>query len=439
MLLLLALVAAAGIATDHASRPPELRLVDARAQAIRSGDGALLAAVEFDGRARLLWVRPISLRPVSRALRLREESVSDFALSPDGDTLAVGSETHSRIEFVDLRGWRSLGSMRLPGPRPGGYGGASGLVWPSERRLLALVGPSYAGTSPVVIDPVRRSLVHRSSWRGRPLRVAPAGDRLVFLSAPSGGRIAAHARLLSYDAGGRLRELRLGRIEAGAWRTGNMGWRNVEPGLAVTPAGNQAYVVAADGSLVADVDVRSWRLAYHELTEARSAWLRVAELIEPPAYAKGPFESEIRTATVLPNGVIAVSGEDQDSTDPAHEPKTVAYGVRLIDPASWSWQGVDREAQDVTVAGGVLLARRWSCNCINGLPSIGVRAYDTAGQLRFTRFEGAGTIVHGVADGHAYIGVNRKGQRRIHVIDLESGRTVRVLPHRELRPLDPGR
>jgi hypothetical protein len=91
--------------------------------------------------------------------------------------------------------------------------------------------------------------------------------------------------LLSFDAGGRLRELRLGRIEAGTWRTGPRRWRNVEPGLAVSGAGDRAYVVAADGRLVADVDLRAWRLAYHEVSEARSAWRRIAELMEPPARA----------------------------------------------------------------------------------------------------------------------------------------------------------
>ena len=99
---------------------------------------------------------------------------------------------------------------------------------------------------------------------------------------------------------------------------------------------------------------------------------------------------------------------------------------------------MDRDAQAVTVAGGVLLARRWSCRgCINALPSIGLRGYDTAGELRFTHVAGAEVTVLGAAGGHAYVAVRRKGVRRIHVIELETGTTVRVLPYRELRLLDP--
>jgi hypothetical protein len=438
VLVVLALVSAAGFGAERATRAPQLRAVDARAQSIRSAGGALLAVAEFDGPARLLWVRPATLRPVSRPVRLREEIMSDFALSPDGTRLAVGSETHNRIDLFDLRRWRALGSVQLTGSRPGGYGGASGLVWASERRLLALAGAPYTRVTPVVVDPGRRRVVARSSWRGRPIHWRPAGGRLVFLAAGHGGSVARHGRLLSFDAGGRLRGLRLDRIEAGSWRTARRRWRHVEPGLAVSGAGDRAYVVAADGRLVADVDLGAWQLAYHEVSDARSPWGQVAELIEPPAHAKEPYQSAIRTAQTLPNGVIAVTGEDQDATDSVHEPKTDPYGVRLIDPAGWTGRTVDDDAQDLTIAGGTLLARRWACDdCINGLRSIGLRAYDTAGERRFTRFEGAATIVHGAAGGHAYVGVKQGRARGIHMIDLDSGDTVRVLPHRELRLLDP--
>ena len=91
----------------------------------------------------------------------------------------------------------------------------------------------------------------------------------------------------------------------------------------------------------------------------------------------------------------------------------------------------------MTVAGGVLLARRWSCRtCINALPSIGVRAYNTAGELQFTRFAGAEVTVLGSAGDHAYVAVGRNDRRRIHVLDLDTGDTERILPYRELRLLE---
>ncbi|HEV3377471.1 MAG TPA: hypothetical protein VG126_09360 [Thermoleophilaceae bacterium] len=47
--------------------------------------------------------------------------------------------------------------------------------------------------------------------------------------------------------------------------------------------------------------------------------------------------------------------------------------------------------------------------------------------------------VLGAAGGHAYVGVRRGSTRRVHVIELDTGDTVRVLPHRELRLLEPRR
>jgi hypothetical protein len=197
-------------------------------------------------------------------------------------------------------------------------------------------------------------------------------------------------------------------------------------------------VVAANGGLVAEVDLSAWRLRHHEVSEPRSAWQRLGELIEPRAHAKGPLKSSIRTAEVLPGGAIAVSGENMEVTDDPHDVKTTAHGVHLIEPASWTSHKVDSDAQHMTVAGGVLLARRWSCKgCVNALPSIGLRGYDTAGDLRFRRFAGAEPIVLGAAGDHAYIAVRHKNVRRIHVIELDTGNTVRALAHRELRLLDP--
>ncbi len=431
----LILIVAAGVALATAGGATDLRAVHAPAGGIEAPNGALLAAAEFDGPARLLWVRPRTLRHAVRVLTLDEKFVADFALSPDGRRMAVGAEMRGRIQLVDLQRWRGLGAIELPGARPAASGGASGLVWASPRRLLALSGLAYgARATPVVVDPVRRRVVHEADWRGAPLQPHAAGERLVFLSAPQGRSAPGRARLVSFDPAGRLRELLLERIGAGTWRSGGGPWQHVEPALAVSRSGRRAYVVSGDVRLVAEVDLRRWRVAYHELAEPTSAMRRLLALVEPPAHAKEPVDSEVRRAEVLPNGAIAVTGEDTRATDPPHGAPPIPFGVWLIDPRTWTVRLVDRDAQDFTVAGGRLLARRWSMP--GGQRPIGLRAYDTAGSPRWSRFEGADTIVRGAAGRHAYVEVKRAGRRRIHVLELDSGRTVRALPWRELRVLE---
>jgi hypothetical protein len=432
----LVLLLAAGVALASAGGAPDLRAVRAPAGAIEAPSGALLAAAEFDGPARLMWVRRGTLRPAVRPLRLEEEYVAAFALSPDGRRMALGAEMRGRIQLVDLRRWRTLGAIELPGRRAATAGGATGLVWATPRRLLALSGLAHgAPATPVVVDPVRGRVVHQADWRGRPVQPQAAGDRLVFVSAPQGRSAPGRSRLVSYDTAGRLRELRLERIVAGTWRIGRRPWHHVEPALAVSRDGTRAYVVAGDARLVAEVDLRRWTVAYHEVSEPASAMRRLLDLVEPPAHAKEPVDSRVRWAEVLPNGAIAVTGEDTRATDRPHGAPPVPFGVWLVDPRTWTVRVVDRDAQHFTVAGGRLLARRWSMGG-DGKRPIGLRAYDTAGTLRWTRFEGADTIVRGAAGRHAYVEVKRAGRRRIHVVELDGGRTVRTLPWRELRVLD---
>ena len=433
----LALVVAAGVALASVGGAPELRAVRAPAKGIEAPSGALLAAAEFDGPARLLWVRPGTLRPATRPLRLEEEYVAAFALSPDGRRMALGAEMRGRIQLIDLHRWRRLGAIELPGLRPPAAGGASGLVWASPRRLLALSGLAYgAPASPVVVDPVRRRVVHAPDWRGSPLQPQAAGNRLVFITAPQERSTAGRARFVSFDAAGSLRELRLRRIEAGTWRARPGPWHHVEPALAVSPSGGRAYVVAPDARLVAEIDLRRWTVAYHEVSEPVSARRRLLDLVEPPAHAKEPVDSQVRFAEVLANGAIAVTGEDTRATDPPHGAPPIPWGLRLIDPRTWTIKTVDEQSQHFTVAGGTVLARRWSMGG-DGAGGIGVRAYDTAGSRRWSRFEGADAIVRGAAGRVAYVEVKRAGRRRIHVLELDSGRTVRTLPWRELRLLDP--
>jgi hypothetical protein len=435
VVLLLAVLAASGFAFAQAGGAPELRAVSAPAQAIEARDGALLAAREFSGPATLQLVRPGTLRPVGRPLALEEDFVSDHAVSPDGTRLAIGSDMGNTIELVDLRRWRSLGEIEVPEPRGSAYGGTSGLTWLSRRRLLVLSGAHSLAASPLVLDPVARRVVRRSDWRG-PARLWDAhGRQLVFLAAPRGTSAPGPARLISYDVRGRLRDLKLSRILAGFGDGGTGPARDLTPALAVDWRGERAYVVSTDGVQVAEVDLRSWTLEYHELSEPRTALQSVRDLIEPRAHAKEPVHVRTRSAEVLPNGAIAVTGEDQPATRRPHVQRPIPFGLRLIDPRSWTVRSVDAEAQAFSVAGGLVLARRWSMQN-DGLRGIGVRAYDTAGKLRFARFEGADVIVRGAAGRHAYVEARQAGRRRIHVLELDSGRTIRTLPWRELRVLD---
>jgi hypothetical protein len=382
--------------------------------------------VGVSARGLLVRLERSSLRPVSRGLPVASRFVWDYEFSPNGRFLAVGEEARSRVLLFDVRRWRPMGTVRLPSPHPGGYGGAGPMQWVGPRRLLVMAGPPFMGQIPVVVDPRQRRVVRRVRWRGLTLTSGEVDGGLVLLAPPSLGHGRPRlgpARLVHVTVDGRVRSVRLDRIDAGEGQEDDGRGRVLYPGLAVDRRGNRAFVVAADRGLVAEVDLRSRRVAYHAL-------------VEPPAAAKGgPSESFARSARWLGANMLAVSGEDLPASEPSRRADPVPHGLRLVDTRTWTIRTVDPEAQTFDVAGGLLLARRWYAE--QGRTPMGVAAYDFTGRPRWRRFSGSNALVWAPGGRHVYVDVGNRGKRRTHMVELSTGRTVRTLPHRRLTLLRP--
>ena len=365
-----------------------------------------------------------SLRPVSRGLPTGNRGVWDYGFSPNGRFVAVGDDARSRVQLFDLRRWRSLGSVRLPSPYPPGEG-TGPMQWVGPRRLLVMAGLSWTGQTPVVVDPRKRRVVRRIRWRGLVLASAETQSGLVLVAAPSlrhGRARLGPARLVQVTVDGRVRSVRLDRIEAGRRDDGR--GRVLFPGLAVDRRGNRAFVVAADRGLVAEVDLRSRRVAYHDLGA-------------PPTATKsgGRSQSFLRSARWLGASTLAVAGEDVPASEPQSGADFVPHGLRLVDTRTWTIRTIDPEAQTFDLAGGLLLAWRWYAE--HGRPPMGVAAYDVTGKPRWRRFSGSNATVWAPGGRHLYVDVGNRGKRRTHIVELSTGRTVRTLPHRGLTLLRP--
>ncbi len=291
------------------------------------------------------------------------------------------------------------------------------MQWVGPRRLLVMTGSPWTEQTAVVIDPRERRVVRRVRWRGLALDSDEVRRGLVLLAPPSPTRLGP-VRLVHVTVGGRVRSVRLDRIEAGQGRGDDGRGRVLHPALAVDQRGHRAFVVAADRELVAEVDLRSRSVAYHDL-------------LGPRAAAKGgPSESFARSAHWLGAGTLAVSGEDLPASATPSRAYPIAHGLRLVDTRTWTSRTIDPEAQTFDVAGRLLLARRWYAE--QGRPPMGVAAYDFTGKPRWRRFAGSNALVWAPGGRRVYVDVGDHGERRTHVVDLSSGRTVRRLPYRRL-------
>lgn len=136
------------------------------------------------------------------------------------------------------------------------------------------------------LDPVTRQVLSVRNLGGTMLYSEPAGNSLVLLVAPSHG--IGSARLVVFD-GSALRTAELPGIRAGWGEEGGSreGYRAQQSvaALAVEPSGARALVLPAGGR-VAEVDLASMNVRYHDLSEPVSLLGRLRDWLEPAAHAK---------------------------------------------------------------------------------------------------------------------------------------------------------
>jgi hypothetical protein len=375
----------------------------------------VLAATGIPEGSRIHWVDGRTLEPVDQ----RSVEIPFYAAiverSPDGSSLAVGANETGAVQLVDLEEMRTLGAVDVEGASH-----VERLNWVRPDLLLASLGGLTSQAA--AIDPVTRKIVAAHDLGGVTLYSRPTDEAIVFLVAPSDG--IGPARVFVFD-GSEPRSVELAEIRAG--------WEQVEsseedyrgrqsvPALAVDPAGTRALVIPA-GNRVAEVDLETLAVAYHDLAEPVSLLGRLRDWLEPPAQAKA-IEGPDRNAVWLPSGLVAVSGaqysEDEDGMN------VTSAGLALIDPSDWTVSRLSDEPSWVTLRGDAVLASGWTV----GSDEQTLMVFDPDGTLRFSLARESADLSQ-VSGGHLYVATN--DGTRFEIVDLETGETVgRAQPKRE--------
>jgi hypothetical protein len=383
---------------------------------------ALLGIVSLDPArpGYLARLSPRTLKPVSeKRVRMRGHPWA-WRRSPDGGEVALGGASratgdHRCAPLAHARGARA--------PTPGGA--VTAVAWRSARRLVALVGADWASAHVAVVYAGRRRAVRRVPLRGEVVAVEPSALGLVLLFGRPG--TIGPASLVRVDAAGRVHRTSLARISAGFVpppRDVSEGRepvsRHAVPGLAVDEPGGRAFVMAAGAPLMAEIDLRGGVVSYHELHERVSLLRRLRDWLEPAAHAKDS-EGALRSARWLGNGRLAVSGEGETA-----DGRVRSFGLRLVDASDWSWRVVDADADYVVHARDTLLVAGVDWDPATGRTTgHGLTAYALDGERRFHRFGDRPVRRLQAVGRYAY--ATLAGQRRSHVIDLRTGRTVQML------------
>jgi hypothetical protein len=343
------------------------------AGAVSAGGGAARApvlGVVYASSDQLVRLDPLSLRPLgSRSLTIA--SFAYWDQSPSGSRVVFGGRSGT-LRFVDPVKLAVVGTVRLPGfndPR---------LAWVSPRALLVVDQASIALVDPVAMRVRWRKTLPAAIRPFFPERVARTPSGLVFLLAPIDGSVGA-TTLVSADVSGRVRSVVVGQIQSGAAQVSPSEslFTGSEPGLAVDPLGNTAFVVGGDQT-VATVDLATLAVAYHDPTRTLA---RADKVLAGPT----------REAAWLGNGLLAVTGENDNAwvdSNKAYQESVKPAGLTIIDTRTWTSRLIDAGTTRVTFDDGLMLATGESWDTTAGSSAAkpigdGLSAYTPAGLLAF--------------------------------------------------------
>jgi len=333
------------------------------------------------GSATLHRVDPVRLTPHGTSLALGLFN-ADSAFSPDGPTLALMARDRPVVRFVDLERMRGLGEARLAAE-----GEVHVLRW-TERGLVAVIDLPR-GSKLVWLDPGQRRVTRVLRYRGELADFRLAAGRIAVLEWP-GGRVGP-VRLNVIDPDGRARSIRVDRIRGGWQRNGSDVVRMAEPGLAIDPAGERAWLADADGEICEVVlDSLAVRCnTVRTLAKSGAPWSR-------------------RQLKLVADGTLALSGWEK----PERGPRAArSIGLWTVDTSTWRRRLVDRGIDSFRFAGGVVV----------GVRRNGVSAYDPTGALRYRIEEPLQLGVISTAGPYLYV---PRADGRTVVADLATGRVL---------------
>jgi hypothetical protein len=343
------------------------------------GGGTLFGLQGSQADGRLVRVNPTTLRPFGPSLQVGNFT-AERAISPDGRTLALVSQDRPVVRFVDVERMRGLGEARLADE-----GDVHVLRW-TERGLVAVVDPPR-GSKLVWLDPEQRRVTRVLRYRGELADFRLAAGRIVVLEWPSG--VVGPVRLNVIDADGRARSIRVDRIRGGWARKAGKVVRVAEPGLAIDPEGERAWLADADGEICEVVlDSLAVRCnTVRTLAKTGTPWSR-------------------RQLKLVADGTLALSGWEKPEAGPR---AARSIGLWLVDTSTWRRRLLDRGIDSFRFAGGVIV----------GVRRNGVTAYDPRGALRYRIEEPLQLGVISTAGPYLY--VPRSDEHTV-VADVATGR-----------------
>jgi hypothetical protein len=325
-----------------------------------------------------------------------------WSFSPDRTKLALGSDI---VDLSKLRTTRQLAIPNFVVFDP---------MWVTADRLVAIGNDDNDAYKVVTVDPRTGRVVHTATLGVSfqdylILRVTKTTDGVAFLLASFQDRQPTTLVLAGID--GSVRQVRLDRVLSGSQLAQRVPYCCFSvPALAIDSTGSRAFVTAA-GAPIAEVDLASLQVAYHDLGPAFGRLARAKVL-----------GGAIRSLAYLPSGELALTGSSATGGDDAKSATTPA-GLTFVDTRTWAARTIDPGTTGALLAGDELLGFGAYGPASSPARGVGVTVYSGDGTRLHHRLGHA--VIGSAALTGRYVYLDETALGRRSILDLVTGKIVR--------------
>jgi len=286
------------------------------------------------GQTRLAQLDPTTLRPLSGHSSTLPDYPTQYIVSPDGNTLALGGE-NGEVYLADLArlGRSNVVRRAFPGHQPG-YPSAFPISWPAPSRLVVIEQPEAAHVSTpatlIWVDPQTRRVTRlRHLHRSVIAAATTTAGIAVLLLGPRDLASIGPTELVEVTRGGHLRTRSLPTVRAGFVDPGNVGSAAVSPGLTV--GGGRLYV--SSRSVIVSGTLSDLHLSAHHVPNLLAAhYLAFTSTNDGSA---GALAHHDRTVSILSKHRLLVAGDDTVAIDRGRRLRTVVAKTTIVDTRRW--------------------------------------------------------------------------------------------------------
>jgi hypothetical protein len=309
-----------------------------------------------------------------------------------------------------LSGLESLGQTWTVGPLGGQI---SATYWLGRRTLVAVT----TADTIALVDARAHVLRREIPAGGTIVADAATTGRYVARVAPSGRLGALH--LVSVTAAGRVRTLAVPALRGGRALDRARGVRMALPGLAISPGGRHAYIVAR-GNRVVVADLSAGR--------ARVIVVRGDRTLQSAAKLAAGWQ---RTTQLLGRSTLVSTGSDLPGHQYAGLLGGVPAGLRLTDLTTRRTHVAVPGANQFRVCGGLVVAARSTAEA----EAAGIVGLDGSGTTRWSQFSGQGAMLAGCNARYVYLriagnGVATLAARTGAVVEMHRGSAASLVESR---------